>query len=109
MECVPRHLRRLEMSEKEISNSKYMNELDNSEMCTYVGGERRWAEVGVVRDVPLHHPPFKGATPRCVDLHEVAMSAGNRGRKRRESKAMAEMWRGAAGLSRWKRRTRSGE
>ena len=41
------------MSEKKISNSKYMNELDNSEMCIYVGGDRRWAEVGVVRDVPL--------------------------------------------------------
>ena len=27
--------------------------LDNSEMCIYVGVDRRWAEVGVIRDVPL--------------------------------------------------------
>ena len=53
MEYVPRHLRRSEMSEKKVNNSKYMNELDNSEMCIYVGGDRRWAEVRVVRECPL--------------------------------------------------------
>ena len=44
MECVPRHLRRSEMSEKKVSNSKYMNELIIMK-CVYtseeIGGGRR--------------------------------------------------------------------
>ena len=44
MEYVPRHLRRSEMSEKKVNNSKYMNELIIVK-CVYTseetGGGRR--------------------------------------------------------------------
>src|SRR6202795_3263587 len=73
MEYVPRHLRRSEMSEKKVNNSKYMNELDNSEMCIYVGGDRRWVEVGVVRECPLTEGVEFGL---FVEGHGVNLCAG---------------------------------
>src|ERR1700675_1678267 len=54
MEYVPRHLRRSEMSEKKVNNSKYMNELIIVK-CVYTseetGGGRRSEPKG---NAPLH-------------------------------------------------------
>ena len=59
-----------------MKESKYVNEVLIVKyicMSQEIGGERRSE---VVRESPYITPPFKGSTPQCVDLHEVAVLAG---------------------------------